>query len=202
MNNNPNFIDVENNKKKKIALIHKVLLSQLKTNRKYTASTKTKSEVRGGGRKPWQQKGTGKARAGSSRSPLWVGGGVVFGPKPRVVYKKVNKKERRLAIISAFYLKQNKTTILDPQLLENSTSLKTKNIEILLKELNISKEEKTLIITPRINANLWLSLRNLKNVTLILVSCLNVEQILNVNNIILSTDSVVALNEIYGKKPR
>lgn len=202
MNNNPNFIDVENNKKKRIALIHKVLLSQLKTNRKYTASTKTKSEVRGGGRKPWQQKGTGKARAGSSRSPLWVGGGVVFGPKPRVVYKKVNKKERRLAIISAFYLKQNKTTILDPQLLENSTSLKTKNIEILLKELNISKEEKTLIITPRINANLWLSLRNLKNVTLTLVSCLNVEQILNVNNIILSTDSVVALNEIYGKKSR
>ena len=202
MNNNSNFKDLENNKKKRIALIHKVLLSQLKTNRKYTASTKTKSEVRGGGRKPWQQKGTGKARAGSSRSPLWVGGGVVFGPKPRVVYKKVNKKERKLAIISAFYLKENKTTILEPQLLENSNSLKTKSIKALLKDLNISLEEKTLIIIPKINVNLWLSLRNLQNVTLTLTSCLNVEQILNVNNIILSTDSVVALNEIYGRKSK
>lgn len=80
-------------KKKAIGLIHKVYLAQLKTSRKYTASTKTKSEVRGGGRKPWRQKGTGQARAGSTRSPLWVGGGVIFGPKPRKVTKKLIKKK-------------------------------------------------------------------------------------------------------------
>ena len=99
--------NIENQKKKKaIGLIHRVYLSQLINSRQYLASTKTKSEVRGGGRKPWRQKGTGRARAGSSRSPLWVGGGVSFGPKPRFVFKKVNKKERRLAILAALYLKK------------------------------------------------------------------------------------------------
>jgi large subunit ribosomal protein L4 len=81
-------------KKKAIGLIHKVYLAQLKTSRKYTASTKTKSEVRGGGRKPWKQKGSGNARAGSSRSPLWSGGGVIFGPKPRTVKKKLIRKKK------------------------------------------------------------------------------------------------------------
>ena len=93
-------------KKKAIGLIHRIYLIQLKNRRKHTASTKTKSEVRGGGRKPWKQKGTGQARAGSTRSPLWTGGGVSFGPKPHLVSKKANKKERRLAILSALYLKK------------------------------------------------------------------------------------------------
>lgn len=197
-----NFTEFENNKKKRIALIHKVFLSQLKTNRKYTASTKTKSEVRGGGRKPWRQKGTGQARAGSTRSPLWVGGGVSFGPKPRVVNKKVNRKERKLAIISAFYLKSNQTKILSPDLLEHSENFFTKDIEIFLKTLNISKEEKTLIIIPEITKKLWLSLRNLPNVTLTLANCLNLKQLLNSNNILLSSNSVTLINETYGRKPR
>ena len=100
------FVNDTEKKKKAIGLIHRVYLTQLKNSRGYLASTKTKSEVRGGGRKPWKQKGTGRARAGSSRSPLWRGGGVSFGPKPRLVSKKVNKKERRLAILSALYLKK------------------------------------------------------------------------------------------------
>ena len=100
------LVDDAEKKKKAIGLIHRVYLTQLKNSRKYTASTKTKSEVRGGGRKPWKQKGTGNARAGSTRSPLFVGGGVIFGPKPRIVNKKVNKKEKRLAITSALYLKK------------------------------------------------------------------------------------------------
>jgi len=87
------FLENLERKKKAIGLIHRVYLTQLKNARKYTASTKTKSEVRGGGKKPWKQKGTGRARAGSSRSPLWVGGGVTFGPKPRVVSKKLIKKK-------------------------------------------------------------------------------------------------------------
>jgi len=103
------FLENFERKKKAIGLIHKVYLAQLKNSRKYTASTKTKSEVRGGGRKPWRQKGTGNARAGSSRSPLWVGGGVTFGPKPRVVNKKINKKRTSISYFICFILKE--TTI-------------------------------------------------------------------------------------------
>ena len=98
------FLDNFTRKKTSIGLIHKVYLVQLKNSRNYLACTKTKSEVRGGGKKPWRQKGTGQARAGSTRSPLWVGGGVSFGPKPRIVSKKINKKEKQLAIFSALNL--------------------------------------------------------------------------------------------------
>ncbi len=197
-----NLAELEENKKKRIALIHKVFLSQLKTNRKYIASTKTKSEVRGGGRKPWRQKGTGQARAGSSRSPLWVGGGVSFGPKPRVVDKKVNRKEKKLAIISAFYLKEKKTRILSADLLENSKDFGTKKIDTLLKSLKILREEKTLIIVPKITPKLWLSLRNIPNVSLTLANCLNLSQLLNSANILVSNDSLMLINETYGRNSR
>ena len=129
------FLENLERKKKAIGLIHRVYLTQLKNGRKYTASTKTKSEVRGGGRKPWKQKGTGNARAGSSRSPLWVGGGVTFGPKPRIVFKKINKKERRLAILSALYLKKKEFLFVDQNLFANSTITKTKQFLTVLKEL-------------------------------------------------------------------
>ncbi len=111
------FLNNLDRKKKSIGLIHKVYLTQLKNSKKYTASTKTKSEVRGGGKKPWRQKGTGNARAGSSRSPLWVGGGVTFGPKPHNVNKKINKKERKLAILSAFYLKKQDFIFLEDKII-------------------------------------------------------------------------------------
>lgn len=197
--------ELENNqiKKKRISLIHKVFISQLKARRKYTASTKTKAEVRGGGRKPWRQKGTGQARAGSIRSPLWVGGGTIFGPrKGRVVQKKVNKKERRLAIISAFYLKKNQTKIIDSIHLEDSENFQTKNFNRFLESLKIRKDEKTLIIIPTSNYLLWLSLRNLPNVELSLASCLNLKQLLNSKNILLSNNSVSLINETYGRKTK
>lgn len=188
-------------KKKRITLIHKVFLSQLKTNRKYTASTKTKAEVRGGGRKPWRQKGTGQARAGSTRSPLWVGGGVTFGPrKGRIVYKKVNNKERKLAIIAALYLKEKQTQIVEANLLENSSSFKTKDLSNLLRNLKISKEEKTLIILPKANNIFWLASRNLPNVEVSLATCLNLKQILNATKILLSTESAQIINETYASK--
>jgi len=188
-----------NRKKKSIGLIHKIYLLQLKNRRKYTASTKTKSEVRGGGRKPWRQKGTGQARAGSSRSPLWVGGGVIFGPKPRIVKKKINKKERRLAILSAFYLKKRNFKILEDSFFDNLTIVKTKQIVTILKEKNLSISEKILIILPEHNKKLRLATRNIKNIIITTTNCLCLDHLLNANNILLSEKSIERINSIYGK---
>lgn len=188
-----------NRKKKSIGLIHKIYLLQLKNRRNYTASTKTKSEVRGGGRKPWRQKGTGQARAGSSRSPLWVGGGVIFGPKPRIVKKKINKKERRLAILSAFYLKKKNFKILEDTFFENLTIIKTKEIVTLLKEKNLSLSEKILIILPEENKKLRLATRNIQNIVITITNCLSLDHLLNAKTILLSEKSIEKINSIYGK---
>jgi large subunit ribosomal protein L4 len=193
------FLENLERKKKAIGLIHRVYLTQLKNGRKYTASTKTKSEVRGGGRKPWKQKGTGNARAGSSRSPLWVGGGVTFGPKPRIVFKKINKKERRLAILSALYLKKKEFLFVDQNLFANSTITKTKQFLTVLKELNLNTEAKILIVLPTPNKQLWLATRNLKNIDLTVATCLNIKQLLNTNHIVLSNSTLELINSTYGK---
>ena len=134
------FADNVEKKKRSIGLIHRAYLTQIKNSRKYLASTKTKSEVRGGGKKPWKQKGTGNARAGSSRSPLWKGGGVTFGPKPRSVKKKINKKERRLAILSALYLKKQQFIFVDD--LSLNSNVKTKTVTKLLTDLGLKNNEK------------------------------------------------------------
>ena len=120
------FLDNGERKKKAVGLIHRIYLTQLKNKRQHLASTKTRAEVRGGGRKPWKQKGSGKARAGSIRSPLFVGGGVIFGPKPHKVSKKNNKKERRLAILSALYLKKQQFVFVKKIYLQILPKLKQK----------------------------------------------------------------------------
>jgi large subunit ribosomal protein L4 len=186
-------------KKRAIGLIHKIYLTQLKNKRKHTASTKTKSEVRGGGRKPWKQKGTGRARAGSSRSPLWTGGGVSFGPKPHTVSKKANKKERRLAILSALYLKKQQFVFIEDNILNDFKTIKTKNVCQLISTLNIKNDSKLLFITSKPNKKLWLATRNLKNVQITTANCLNIEQLLYANNIILSNTSLELINSTYGK---
>ena len=139
------FLENNQRKKKAIGLIHRVYLTQLKNARKYTASTKTKSEVRGGGRKPWRQKGTGQARAGSIRSPLFVGGGVIFGPKPRIVSKKINKKERRLAILSALFLKKNQWQFIEENQVTAFNTIKTKQILTFLENLGLTNHSKILV---------------------------------------------------------
>lgn len=187
-------------KKKAIGLIHRVYLTQIKNARKYNASTKTKSEVRGGGRKPWKQKGTGRARAGSSRSPLWVGGGVSFGPRPRIVSKKINKKERRLATLSALYLKKKQFLFVEDSLFSSSTITKTKQIIKTLNELNLSADSKVLILLTAPNRKLWLAARNLKNIDLTVATCLNIKQLLNTNHIVLSNSSLELINATYGKQ--
>lgn len=187
-------------KKKAIGLIHRVYLTQLKNSRSYLASTKTKSEVRGGGRKPWRQKGTGNARAGSSRSPLWVGGGVTFGPKPRFVSKKINKKERRLAILSALYLKKQQFIFVNETSFNEFDVIKTKNVAKFITELGLNSTEKILFILTKPNKQFWLAARNLKNVEITTANCLNIEQLLNTTHIILSTSSLDSINSIYGKQ--
>lgn len=195
-------IFLENNKRKKraIGLIHRVYLTQLKNARKYTASTKTKSEVRGGGRKPWRQKGTGQARAGSIRSPLFVGGGVIFGPKPRVVSKKINKKERRLAILSALFLKKSQWQFIEENELSTFKTIKTKEICTFLESLKVDTNSKILFILPNPNRIFWLSSRNLKNIEITTAECLNLQQLLKANHIILTKKALEIINLTFGKQ--
>lgn len=186
-------------KKKSIGLIHKVALAQQKTSRHYTASTKTKSEVSGGGKKPWKQKGSGQARAGSNRSPLWVGGGVIFGPKPRNVTKKINKKERRLAILSALYLKEQQLRIINDQIFEKvGNENKTKSIVNFLSSLNLLDSKRILFVLAKPNREFWLATRNLPNIEVTTGNCLHINQLLNANQIILSTASLELINFTYG----
>ena len=187
-------------KKRSIGLIHRAYLTQIKNSRKYLASTKTKSEVRGGGKKPWKQKGTGNARAGSSRSPLWKGGGVSFGPKPRTVSKKINKKERRLAVLSALYLKKQQFIFVDDSSFKTNDGVKTKTVTKLLSDLGLKNNEKILFILTEPNKQFWLASRNLKNVEVTAANCLNIKQLLSTNHIILSNASLDSINSTYGKQ--
>mgnify|MGYP001455115538 FL=1 len=193
------FLDNSERKKKAIGLIHRAYLTQLKSSRIHTASTKTRSEVRGGGRKPWKQKGTGNARAGSRRSPLFVGGGVSFGPKPRVVSKKINKKERRLAILSALYLKKQQFLFINEDTYTKFDSVKTKNVCQLISTLDLKADAKILFILEQTNKFFWLSTRNLRNVEVTTAACLNIEQLLNANHIVLSNSGLDLINSTYGK---
>jgi large subunit ribosomal protein L4 len=180
-------------------LVHRAFVAQSNKKRQGTASTKTRSEIRGGGKKPWRQKGTGNARAGSSRSPLWVGGGVIFGPKPRLVNKKINKKERRLAILSALYLKKQQLTFIEETNFDQFTQIKTKMVLDLITKLGLNLNAKILFILTRPNKNFWLASRNLKNIEVTSVNCLNLKQLLQTSNIIISNNSLKLINTKYGK---
>lgn len=193
------FLETPERKKKAIGLIHRAYLTQIKNSRQYLASTKTKSEVRGGGRKPWKQKGTGRARAGSSRSPLWVGGGVTFGPKFRIVSKKINQKENKLAILCAFYLKKSKFIFIEENILSEFNQIKTKNVQSLIKSFKLPVTEKLLFVLTKPNRIFWLAARNFKNIEVTTLNCLNIRQLLETNYIILSNSSLEQINSIYGQ---
>ena len=177
-------------------LIHKDLLRHVQSQRQGTVSTKTRSEVRGGGRKPWQQKGTGRARAGSNRSPLWKGGGIIFGPKPKTVTIKLNKKERQLALQTLLYNKKNRIIIIEN--LETSLiEAKTKNFLKICKDCKINLTQKVLLIVSHKSVLLKLSTQNLKNVELILASNLNTLSLLKARQIILTPLAINDIKEIY-----
>lgn len=177
-------------------LLHRDLLRHLKSKQQGTVSTKTRSEVRGGGRKPWQQKGTGRARAGSNRSPLWKGGGVIFGPKPKKVFLKLNKKERRLALQTLLYNKKSNIVMIDN--LENDIKdFKTKSFLEICNNCNINLDQKVLVVVSEKTRVLKLATQNIKNVELILASNLNTFSLLQAKQIILTTLSINDIKEIY-----
>ena len=177
-------------------LVHRDLLRHQNSQRQGTVSTKTRSEVRGGGRKPWRQKGTGRARAGSNRSPLWKGGGIIFGPKPKTVFLKLNKKERRLALQTLLYNKRDDILIIEN--LENKiTESKTKTFVKICDKCSISLNQKILIVVSKKTLPLKLSTQNIKNVELILASNLNTFSLLKAKQIILTPLAINDIKEIY-----
>lgn len=177
-------------------LLHKDLLRHFNTERQGTVSTKTRSEVRGGGRKPWRQKGTGRARAGSNRSPLWKGGGVIFGPKPKKINLKLNKKERRLALQTLLYNKKNNILIIE-SLESELNETKTKTFLKICKDCAINIDQKVLVIVSKKTTPLKLATKNLKNIELIAASNLNTLSLLKAKQIILTPLAINEIKEIY-----
>ena len=177
------------------AVVHSVLVNYLANQRQGTQSTKTRAEVRGGGKKPWRQKGTGRARQGSIRAPQWIKGGIALGPKPRSYKYTVNKKEKRLAIKSVLSSKviEKELTVVDKLELKE---IKTKSMVKALTALKV--EGKTLIIVPEKNTNVVMSARNIEGVKTITANNINVFDLLKYNNLILSVDTVKKLEEVYA----
>lgn len=175
-------------------LVHMAVVSQLANNRQGTQKAKTRSEVSGGGRKPWRQKGTGHARQGSTRAPQWTGGGVVFAPVPRDYSFRLNKKERRLALESALTsrVQENKLFVLDELKLDE---IKTKAMKNVLDSLKV---EKALVVTKDMDRNVVLSARNLADVKTAHTNTINVYDILKYNTVVLTKDAVAAIEEVYA----
>ena len=176
-------------------IVHEVLKNYLANQRQGTQSTKTRAEVSGGGKKPWRQKGTGRARQGSIRAPQWIKGGIALGPKPRSYKYAVNKKERRLAIRSILSSKvlEKELTVVDKLELKE---IKTKSMVKALADLKV--EGKTLIIVPENNKNVLMSSRNIEGVKTITANNINVFDLLKYTNLILPVDTVKKLEEVYA----
>ncbi len=173
-------------------LLHEVVVMQLANKRRGTASTKIRHEVRGGGKKPWKQKGTGRARAGSSRSPIWRGGGITFGPKPRDYFYKIPKKARKTALKSVLSLKVKNNDIVVLDKLESKFS-KTKEVALFLKDLKIL--DKVLFLIEQENKNLQLAARNLPNARVLNLAGLNVYDLLHSSKLILTQSTVSKIEE-------
>jgi len=175
-------------------LVHLAVVQQLANNRQGTQKAKTRSEVSGGGRKPWRQKGTGHARQGSTRSPQWTGGGVVFAPVPRDYSFKLNKKEKRAALKSALTsrVQENKLIVVDELKFDE---IKTKNFANVMKNLKV---EKGLVVLAENDQNTVLSARNLPAIQTALTNTINVYDIMKAGTIVLTKDSVKKIEEVYA----
>lgn len=177
------------------AVVHSVLVNYLANQRQGTQSTKTRAEVRGGGRKPWKQKGTGRARQGSIRAPQWIKGGIALGPKPRSYKYRVNRKERQLAIKSLLSSKvlENDLVVVDKF---DFKEIKTKQMADAMKNLKV--EEKALIVLPSNNEVVQKSARNLANVTTSSVNTINVYELLKNKKLVVTVDTIKKLEEVYA----
>ena len=176
------------------AVIHSVLVNYLANQRQGTQSTKTRSEVRGGGKKPWKQKGTGRARQGSIRAPQWIKGGIALGTKPRSYKYTLNRKVKRLALKSALTTKvlENKIIVLDSLEMEE---IKTKTMANILTKLNV---EKALVVLPESNLNVQASVRNIPNVKAALVNTINIYDILKYDTFVVTKAAVEKIEEVYA----
>jgi len=177
-------------------LLHRAVLRQLANKRQGTASTLTRSEVRGGGRKPYKQKGTGRARQGSIRTPLRPGGGIIFGPKPRSYNLDMNRKERRLALRTALMSRTSDIKTVE-DFGSSLTTPKTKDIVNGLDRLEIDKTKKILIILDNPSINIRKSIQNIPNIKLVLADQLNVFDILNANQLVIGNSAIEKIQEVY-----
>ena len=179
------------------AVVHRALVRQLANQRQGTACTKTRAEVSGGGRKPWKQKGTGRARAGSNRSPLWRGGGVIFGPKPRDYSIKMNRKERRLALRTAFQGRVADLIVVE-DFGANLDRPKTKDMLAAFSRWGVVAGAKVLVILADRDENAYLSLRNVAGVKVITSGNLNMFDLLNADQIVVTASAIGSIKEVYG----
>ncbi|MFW6386536.1 MAG: 50S ribosomal protein L4 [Bacillota bacterium] len=175
-------------------LVHEVVTAQLAAKRKGTASTKTRSEVRGGGRKPWRQKGTGRARHGSIRSPLWVGGGIIFGPKPRSYDKNISKKKKKKSVKVVLSDKVNNDAFIVLDEIYFSEP-KTKKAVKFLENLDLA-EKKVLLLLPEKDEAVYLSARNIPEVKVLLADAVNTYDVLNSDYIVTTEAALLKLEEV------
>ncbi len=179
-------------------IVHRALVRQMANARQGNASTKTRAEVSGGGRKPWRQKGTGRARAGSNRSPLWRGGGVIFGPKPRDYSVKMNRKERRLALRTAFQSRSEDLIVVE-EFADKLAQPKTKELMSAIARWGVGADSKVLLIVSERNETVYLSARNVANLKLISATNLNVFDLLAADKIVTTTTALAKIQEVYGE---
>jgi large subunit ribosomal protein L4 len=178
-------------------IVHRALVRQMNNVRQGTAATKTRAEVRGGGRKPWRQKGTGRARAGSNRSPLWRGGGVVFGPQPRDYSVKMNRKERRLALRTVLQSRVDDLVVVES--FEDKLSRpKTRDLLDAIARWGLDPNAKILLVIAERQELIYLSARNLENVKLITATNLNVHDLLNADHLVITSPALAAIQEVYS----
>jgi large subunit ribosomal protein L4 len=177
-------------------VVHRALVRQMNNSRQGTLSTKTRAEVRGGGRKPWRQKGTGRARAGSNRSPLWRGGGVTFGPKPRDFSVKMNRKERRLALRTAFQSRVDDLIVVE-DFGDKFDRPKTKDLIEAMGRWGVDVNGKVLLIIAERQEVVYLSARNIENIKLITAANLNVYDLLAADQLVITSPSLEAIQEVY-----
>lgn len=177
-------------------IVHRALVRQSTNARQGTVASKTRAEVRGGGRKPWRQKGTGRARAGSNRSPLWRGGGVIFGPQPRDFNLKMNRKERRLALRTALIGRAEDLVVVEGF---NLTQPKTKEVVEALTRWGVESGVKTLLIVKDIDDNLYYSTRNICSVKVIRSNNLNIYDLLAADTLVATSEAIAQIQEVYGE---